>query len=134
MKEQSILVPKKESIEIGDRTYELGALTLKQAILFGQFVAKNIFSKQEKFKELAERTKDSTSNANDILTILDIVTPKDSCKLFGILLNEDDLEFLEENLNLNISIEIVAILCEYNNFEGVKKNFQRIIKVINSGK
>lgn len=134
MNEQDILIPKKENIKIANRKYKLGAITLKQAILFGQFMVKNIISKREKFKEFTEKTKDSDSNEQDILTMLEVINPQDSYKLFSILLNENDLKFLEDNLGLDTSIEIIAILCEYNNFEKVKKNFQRIIKVLNPKK
>jgi hypothetical protein len=124
--ENEILVPKKTSIVISDRTYQLGKISLKQAILFSRFIAANILSKHAKLQELKAKTKDSTSNAQDLMSIVELLDPQEVYKLFSILLIEDDLAFLESNLDLDTSVEIIAIFCEHNNFDKVKKNVKRI--------
>ena len=130
MDENKILVPEIQKDKVGSKTYAIGKLSLKQAISLSRFVAKTVLSSQSKLKELKERTEGTKSNVEDLMGILDLISEKDTHELFSIILNEDDLQYLEDNLNLEKSTEILAILCEQNDFEPVKKNVQRIIKAV----
>lgn len=126
MGDQDILVPNKVEIKIHDRIYEVGTLTLNQIIKLGKLLGQVLMSSQEKLKQLAEQSKESKSNAQDLINILDLLNEKDTAKFFSIVLNEKDIEFLEKELLLDTTFEIVAVLCEHNKFNRVKKNFQRI--------
>ncbi len=130
MDENKVLVPECQKIKLGAKNYEIGKLSLKQAISLSRFVAKTVLSSQSKLKELKEKTEGTKSNVEDLMSILDLISEKDTYELFSIILNENDLKFLALNLNLEKSTEILAILCEQNDFEPVKKNVQRIIKAV----
>jgi len=124
----NVLLPEKEVVKVGGRTYSIGELSLNQFMKLSKFLAKTVLSSQKKLKELKDKTSNDTSNTEDILTILDLLDDKDTVSFLGILLKEDDIDFLEKNLSLTKSTEIVAIVCEHNDIDLVKKNIQRILK------
>ena len=130
MEDNEIIVPDTQSLKIGHKYYYIGKLSLKQTILLSRFIAKTILSSQGKLKALKEKTEGSKTEVEDIMSILDLLEEKDIFQLFGILLKEDDLSYLETNLDLNRSLEIIAIVCEQNSFESVKKNVMRIIVAV----
>ncbi len=122
------LVPEKKKIQISDRTYEIGKLTLKQVIELARIISGALLSSKAKMKEL--QSKESDSNAQDIINILDLLATDDVVRIFSILLKENDLKFVENELDFNKSLEVILALCEHNKFEDVKKNFQSIIDLI----
>jgi len=128
MQDSEVLIPKGETVNIGDRQYKIGKLSLKQSILFSRFIVRTVLSSQDKLREFEKRTKESESNIEDIMTLVDLINPEDLFELYGILLKENDRGFLLANLDLEIGSEIIALVCENNNFEKIKKNFQRIMK------
>ena len=130
MQDTEILVPKENIIKVGGREYRIGKLSLKQGILLSRFIARTILSSQEKLQAFAKKTENSKSNVEDIMTLTELLNPEDLFEFYGILLNENDRGFLLENLDLEVGSEIIAVICENNNFERIKKNFQRIKKAI----
>ena len=130
MKDELILVPETKEVIIGDRKYQVGRLSLTQEFKIGRFFSKTILSSQEKLKSIKENTEKGTSNTDDILGILELLNEDEICKLFSVILNEDDIEFLKSNINLPIIIEIVADLLENYKIDSVKKNVQRIMDYV----
>ena len=130
MKDELILVPETKEVIIGDRKYQVGRLSLTQEFKIGRFFSKTILSSQEKLKSIKENTEKGTSNADDILGILELLNEDEICKLFSVILKEDDIEFLKSNINLPIIIEIVADLLENYKIDSVKKNVQRIMDYV----
>jgi len=130
MKDELILVPETKEVIIGDRKYQVGRLSLTQEFKIGRFFSKTILSSQEKLKSIKENTEKGTSNTDDILGILELLNEDEICKLFSVILKEDDIEFLKSNINLPIIIEIVADLLENYKIDSVKKNVQRIMDYV----
>ena len=129
MGDAEILVPEKELVKVGDRTYQIGELSIAQIIKLGRFVAKTILTSQDKLNELAKHSEKSESNLDDALKILELIDEDKISELFSIILIEDDIEFLSENLTPTNVTEIAAIICE-KNIELLKKNVKRIVKTI----
>jgi hypothetical protein len=81
--------------------------------------------------QLKERTKDSPTNADDVMIILDLLEESDVVRFFGIILKEDDHKWLANALGLKETLEIVTALCECNDFEDIQRNFQKLIGLFN---
>jgi hypothetical protein len=126
-----VLIPEKEQVIIADRKYSIGELSLKQFLQISKFLARTVLSSQKKLKELKERTAGSESNIDDIMTILDLLEEKDLYQFIGILLNENDTDFIEKNITVTKSTDIIAIICEHNKLDILKKNIQRVIQAVN---
>lgn len=129
MNDADVLITDKEKVKIGDREYSVGELSMRQLIKLSKFVAKIIFSSKDKLDELAKDTAETTDNMQDVLKIIELIDEEKLPELFGIILKESDLDFLKDISPVQTS-EILAILCEKNNFIQLKKNIQRIIAVI----
>jgi hypothetical protein len=80
--------------------------------------------------ELQKQTQESRSNLQDLLTIITLIDKDKISEFYGILLNETNLWYLEENLDLETGTEILAIVCENNDILKIKKNIQRITLAI----
>lgn len=132
MEDQEILIPETKEVKIADRSYILSRLSLAQEFEIGKFFIRTVISSKEKLLIIFEKTKDSTSEIADFITILDVLSIDDICKLFGIILKENDDAFLKANLDSACIMLISADLVECNKYkiESVKKNFQRIKKVL----
>jgi len=126
MKDEEILVPETKEIIVGDRKYQISRLSLAQEFKVGRFFYQTILSSQEKIKSIKEKTEKSTSNTDDMLGIIELLNEEDICRLFSIILKEDDLEFLKVNINLPIILEIIANVLGNYKIESVKKNIQKI--------
>jgi len=130
--DELILVPDTKEIVIGDKKYQLGRLSLAQEFKIGRFFSKTIVSSQDKLKSIKENTEKGASNTDDILGILELLNEDEVCKLFSVILKEDDTEFLKSNINLPIIVEIVATVLENYNINSVKKNIQRIMDYVSN--
>jgi len=130
MNDELILVPDKKEVVIGDRKYQVGRLSLTQEFKIGRFFSKTILSSQEKLKSIKESTEKGATNTDDVLGILELLNEDEICKLFSVILKEDDTEFLKSNINLPIIVEIVATVLENYKIDSVKKNIQRIMALV----
>ena len=124
--ELDILIPNKKEIVVGNKKYHIGKLGIRQQHQIGKFVLNFFVSSQERLKEYQDKTKDSTSNITDMMTFLDMLNPEDILKIFSIILRENDIEFLENNLDFSTELLIIATVIEYLNIEDIKKNFNLI--------
>jgi len=130
MEGTKVLIPEVQEIRVGVKTYHVGGLSLKQTILLGRFMANMLIRKQEQLSKLQKKFSGDGSNVDDVMSILDILEQEEIYKLFSIILNEDDLQYIEDNFDLTRSLEIIAIICEQNDFGQVKKNVLRIMAAV----
>ena len=133
MNDTDILVPDKKIIKIGKRDYSLGELSFIQTIKICKFIIKTIFTNKEKFDTLKKETETTTDNTQDALKILELIDEDKLPEFFGIILQENDIDFLRQELTLSTTTEIIAVLCETNDFLTLKKNINRITKVVKKG-
>lgn len=134
MDEHEILVPTTKIISIGDKQYIISKLTLLQIIKIGKLLSRTILSSQAKIRKIQESTKDSSSNAGDLMTIIDLLEEDDLICLFCLILTEHNTEFIKTNLTFDTSVEIIRIVAEQNGIEGIKNNFFRLGELIKKGK
>jgi hypothetical protein len=130
MNEQEILAPDSVSVMVADRAYTIHKLTLIQIIKMGKLLGKSVLSSRAKLKQLAEATKDSSSNANDFMSILELLEEDDIISLFCIILAEKNPEYLKTKLTFEASVEIIKVVAEQNGIEGIKRNFQSLGELI----
>jgi len=130
MKKSDISISNNQNIKVGCRDYVIGDLSLTQTVMLGRFIVKTILSNQDTLKHFQGEIENKEINTDDIMSIWEMFDVKNVCQLFSIILNENDLQFLENNLNLENSIKILVVLCRHNNFESIKEDVQNIIKTI----
>lgn len=122
MDKENILIPITKDIMIDGCTYQISKLTLGQTLKLSKLIFRTIIVNNTKLKVLTKTTKNSTSNTEDLLAILDLLDEKDIVELFSILLKKKIT-----SIDLDASLELIAIVCELNDFDKVKKKFQRIL-------
>ncbi len=126
MSQENVLIPNGQKVELNGKVYTIGKLGISQAFKLSQLITTQILSSQEKLKQLEDKTNTTSSNAQDLITIIGLLDEKSVIELFQIILKDNTLK----EVDLDKAIEIIAIVCEHNEFSGVKKNVQRIIKVV----
>lgn len=126
MPDKNILVPNNSKVELNGKIYEIGKLSISQAFKLGQLITTQLLSSQEKLQQLSEKANSKTSNAQDIITIIGLLEEESIVEFFQIVLKDPSIK----EIDLENAIEIVAIVCEYNKFTGIKKNFQRIVSAV----
>lgn len=130
MDEISILIPEKVSVLIGARKYFIGKLSLKQVITLSKLITKTLFLNTQKFAAYREKLAGKeTTNAEDIYNMMELLNEAEIIQLFGVLLKEEDLKYLEDNLDFTTTTEIVLKFLETNDWVLVKKNFLAIRKM-----
>lgn len=131
---ENALIPEVRIIQVGIRNYDLKKLTIKQILKLGKFLTGFLKANKDKLDEIVKRFGDgSRTQIEDISVVLDILDEKQITELFGILLNDDDLVYLEKNLDLESALDIFKQVMELNSNTNVKKNFNLIMDLI-SGK
>jgi len=126
----NVLLPKTNEIKINDKLYQIGKLSIIQAFKLGELIAKTLVIDNQVLKELAQKTSGATSNAQDLLILLQMLKEEDINRFFQIILKDDTVI----EISLEQSIEIIRIICEQNDIFSVKKNFQLITQRLTSKK
>jgi len=134
MNDVDVLIPEPQEIWIGKRSYLLGELSLLQTLKVGKFIVKSIFNSKEKLDALAKEAEGSTDNMQDALKIIELLDEDKIPELISIILKENDIEYLHTNLTPTNTSEIIAVLCENNDFLTLKKNINRIMKAVKKEK
>jgi hypothetical protein len=135
MDEISILVPDKTPIMIGDRKYFIGKLSLKQVIVLSKMISKTLLLNIKRFSAYKDKLANvETTNAQDIYNMMELLDETEIIQLFGILLKEEDTKYLEDNLDLITTTDIIVKFLEANEWIIVKKNFQTISKMFQQEK
>lgn len=121
------LVPEFQEVKVKDKYYRIGELSLKQTIQLSREIIRVIagFSKNN-----LEEIKGGKSNLEDLLSFFGFLNEDEIARIIGLILKEENIKFLKENLSLNVSTEILAIVCEKNNFSMIVKNVQRMMTAI----
>lgn len=119
------------TIVLKDRQYHIGKLTLRQVLQLSKFLTKALILNQKRMKQLKEVPAEGSTNVDDIVTVLDVLGDDDAVKFFSIILQEADLKFLDQALDFNSTLMIITAICEVNDFQSIKKNFQKLIGLIN---
>jgi hypothetical protein len=125
MNSQDIILPKTEEIQIADRSYKIGTLSLKQILDLSRW-----------FVQIAPQIKESVMSADTnigaLLNIVQAVDEKDSVGLFCIFLKELDRKFVEDNVTGNgvIASQILRVICEANDFGKLLENFIQTVAMI----
>jgi hypothetical protein len=126
------LIPETKIVNVKDRIYEIKKLSIKQVLLLTKFLFHNIYQNKEKFAVFSGRIaeQDNKNNLQDILAIIDLLDESQIYYLIGILINEQDLKFIEENIDFDLCISIVSDLVELNQKSNVKKNIQKMFQLM----
>jgi len=125
MDKENVLVPITKDVIVNGKTYQISKLTLGQILKLSSFMFRIVVADKAKLKVLSETTKDNKSNVEDLLALLDLLNEKDVAELTSILLKEKI-----KSIAFDDSLELIAAVCELNDFNKVKKNFQRIINAL----
>lgn len=121
------LVPEYIPVRLGGKTYKIGELGLDQ--LFG-LVREGIIVAGRLDKKDLSKLQAGKSNLEDMLAFFDFLNEDEVVKVVGILLREDDSEFLKKHLKATATTEILAAVCERNDFGQIVKNLERMVKAI----
>lgn len=121
------LMPEYTKVVVGKKTYKIGGLSLRQTIQVLKEVVK--VTTRLGTADLSKLQK-GESNLEDLLTFFDFLNEDEVAKVIGIILDEEDEKFLKENLNLEITTEILAAICERNDFGKILKNVQRMVGAV----
>lgn len=117
------LVPDSGKVSLDGKMYNIRGLSLKQALLLFREIAKIItLMGQADLSKLQE----GSSNLEDLLVLFEMLDDKQIAKIISIVLNENDEEFVRKNLTLELVTDILALVCQYNDFGKMVKNAQRI--------
>lgn len=131
-----VLIPEIREIKIADRVYHLQKISIFDGIKLLRFISDVLIKNQERFKAFQDRTKESSSNIQDMMVLVELLEQDEFYKLLGLILKEKDAEFLKCNLDFGSASEVVAIFSEINEgqIQQVKKNYERIAKVFQKEK
>jgi len=111
----------KKSITISDRKFEIGKLSIKQVLSLIKKLGKIFINSSGKVKAIS---KDGKTNFDDVVAIVEALDENEVIELLGMLLNAD-VEFCS-TISFEDTIEIIAIVCEQNDFKKIIKNFNRV--------
>ena len=123
----NVLVPDFTEISIAERKYKIGKLTTAQTIKLARYLVRFTTKlTSETSKKLAE----NKSNVEDILTIFDFLNEDEIAGILGILLKEEDTEFIKINLDIEKTTEIIAVICEKTDIKKILGNITRIAEAM----
>lgn len=121
------LMPEHSKVVVGKKSYEIGGLSIRQAVQLFKEVAKVTIRLGT--ADLSKLQK-GESNLEDLLTLFDFLSEDEVTRIIGILLDEEDELFLKKNLSLQTITEILASVCERNDFGKILKNVQRMVGAV----
>lgn len=121
------LVPEGIKVVVGEKSYSIGGLSIRQTIQLIKEVVRVIVRLGD-----ADLTKlqSGETNMEDLLIFFDFLNEDEVAKIIGIMLDEEDGLFLKKNLILETITEILAAVCEKNDIEKILKNVQRMVKAV----
>lgn len=128
------LIPEEKIIAVKDRQYKIKKLSIKQVLLLTKYIFSNIYQNKDKFAVFTARVsdKENKNNLQDALLLLELLEEQQIYSFIGILINEDDLKFIEENIgnDFDLCVSIVADVVEVNQKSNLKKNIQKIMSML----
>lgn len=126
------LIPDEKIITIQDRQYKIKKLSIKQVLLLTKFIFNNIYNNKEKFSVFSSRISEQNNknNLQDILVMLDLLDEEQIYYLIGVLINETDKKFIEDNVDFDLCVNIITDLIEVNQKSNIKKNLQKVFQLM----
>jgi len=121
------LMPEYSKVAVGKKSYKVDGLSIKQTIQLLKEVTK--VTVRLGTADLSKLQK-GESNIEDLLTLFDFLNEDEVAKIIGIILNEEDEPFLRKNLTLEATTEVLAAVCERNDFGKILKNVQRMVGAV----
>lgn len=121
------LMPEHTKVVVGKKNYKIGGLSIRQAVQLFKEVAK--VTVRLGTVDLSKLQK-GESNLEDLLTLFDFLNEDEVAKIISIILDEKDEEFLKQNLTLEATTEVLAAVCERNDFGKILKNVQRMVGAV----
>jgi hypothetical protein len=120
--ELDVLVEKTTQITIAGKPYHIGKLSFKQIIELSRFFV-SIAGKLKNGVALAD------NNIADFIFLIQALENEEGEveKLFSILLKEPDIDFIKKHVteNFELCTDIVAAVCEHNDFKKMFANFHK---------
>lgn len=117
----------KTPVTISGRSFSVGKLTIRQ--FFGIIDWFFDVSKQgdKRFKEINTEGETITE---DVSAIMKILSDKEIAKFSGILLDEKDIKFCENEVGIDDFINIITIKMSRTNLIDLKKNLYAILEML----
>jgi len=123
--ELETIIPKYEEVKIVNKVYKIGRLGFRQVANLGMF-----------FDAVLPKIKDAikpgvNSNEKDFQLLMSTINDDELCQLFSILSNEQDKDFIKENILTDgvLCTDIIALICQHNNFKKLFGNFQKATRI-----
>lgn len=122
MNETDILLAEfqKKKLVINGREFEIGKLSIKQILQLTKSVSKILLKSAERFKSVDTAGHNMFDDIMSIFEILDI----DEIALVLSTALDTDIEFCK-TISAEDVTEIIAVVCEQNDFSKILKNVQR---------
>ena len=127
---QNAVLPEKVEVKVLDKTYTLKKLSNKQILELVKFWAKYFVANKEKFKNIAGKFTADGSVAEDLLVVLEMFSIEQVNELLSILLGESDINFINENIDFALTLEILLKVVELNKNSDLKKNLEILFNLL----
>lgn len=122
MNETDVLVTEfeKKKVIINGKQFEIGKLSILQISKLIKSISKIILKGVERFKSIDTTQKNIF---NDLMIIFEVLDTDEISEVISIVLNTD-AEFCK-NISAEDLTEIIAVVCEQNDFRKILKNVKR---------
>ena len=126
------LVLEFETISVKDRKYKVGKLSIRQILRLTKFIAIFVNSLNAETKK---QLKEGKSEVSDLLLFFEHLDETQLSKVIGIFINEDDTEFIKQNIDENVIdtnflLDIARIVCEKTDIKGLLKKVKGVAEAI----
>jgi len=121
------LVPEHIKVVVGKKSYKIGGLSIIQTI---QLLKEAMRVLVRLGTEDLAKLQQGETNLEDLISFFEFLTEDEAIKVVGIFLDEKDEAFLRQNLNLVVTTEVLAAVCERNDFGKILKNVQRMVRAV----
>ena len=121
------LMPEHTKVVVGKKSYQIGGLSIIQTIqLLKEVMRVLVRLGTEDLTKLQQ----GETNLDDLISFFEFLTEDEAVKVVGIFLDEKDEAFLRQNLTLETTTEVLAAVCERNDFGKILKNVQRMVRAV----
>lgn len=128
MESESVLFPPFDDIEINERNYRIGKISISQLAAITNLLAKVFSSIVKAINEYKKKVDEGTTVAADIGFLLTNISPEDLTKLLSIILKENDLAFLAD-MPWDKAFDVMALLVKHNDLDLFKKKALVILEL-----
>ena len=118
----------KKIFVLAKKKYLIGKLSVMQVLKIIKYII-NVSGKVKEVQKQFAGNK-NTNNLQDILNVLEVLNDEQIAEVESILLNENDKNFVKNNLDFEKLIELLAIVLENNDIKAILKNVKRLTTAI----